>query len=388
MLAESALRQGLQPVVLAESEAPPAGVPGVQLVHGALDDAKALREVFAQSRWVTVENEFLNLDRIREAMEAFPSVRFHPGIAGIAVAQDKLKQKELFARLAVPSPEYDVIAADSLDRDLERVGSRFTEGFVLKWSRFGYDGRGNFEVRPDRPGARDEIEAFARAAEDAGGGVYAEGWVDFECELAMVSARSEGGQQAFFPLVVSRQERGVCREVVAPAVDVGVARELEARVRDILRAVGDYLDMCGAFAMEFFLTPDGRVLVNEMAPRVHNTGHYTLFGDEPSQFDLHVQAVTGAELALPAVRSLSAMRNLLGPREPSHRRPCPAPTATPPSGTMLYWYGKHTVAPGRKMGHLTGRARSREELTHMLTAMEAYEAEFWATIPTEEREER
>lgn len=384
MLAQSAMRQGLRPVVLAESASPPAGVPGVHIIRGALDDPSALAETFSRSTWVTVENEFLDLDRIRAAMDQHPSVKFHPGIAGIGVAQDKLAQKELFQRLGIPSPEYDVVTADSLRRDLERVRARFGDGFVLKWSRFGYDGRGNLEVRPDHPVPDEEIESFARAAEEAGGSVYAERWVAFERELAMVSTRAESGEQAFFPLVVSRQERGVCREVVAPATAFGVSPEIEEEVRNVLRAVGRELRMCGSFAMEFFLAGDGRLLVNEMAPRVHNTGHYTLFGDEPNQFDLHIQAVTGRPLAEPGLRSLATMRNILGPWLPAERRPCPAPVQPPPDGTMLYWYDKDTVAPGRKMGHLTGRAETPDELGRMLDAMRIYETEFWANIGSED----
>jgi 5-(carboxyamino)imidazole ribonucleotide synthase len=206
--------------------------------------------------------------------------------------------------------------------------------------------------------------------------VYAEQRIEFERELAMVSTRATDGTQRYFPLVVSRQETGVCREVYGPAVEFGISPRLEERSREIMAAMGQDVDFCGTFAVEFFLDPDGKLLVNEMAPRVHNTGHYSLFGQEPSQFDLHVQAVTGAPLSEPRVEGLVVMRNLLGPA--GGNRSCSAPTEEPPSGTGLWWYGKGTARPGRKMGHLTGRSDSQEGIEALRDTLRQYESRFWS----------
>jgi 5-(carboxyamino)imidazole ribonucleotide synthase len=183
-----------------------------------------------------------------------------------------------------------------------------------------------------------------------------------------------------FPLVESRQERGICREVLGPTLRLGTAPEIARKASEAIKRIADYLGFCGTLAVEFFLTEDGQLLINEMAPRVHNSGHYTLYGDEASQFDLHVQAVMGHSLATPEIQTLVAMRNILGPKGTISGLPCPPPTLPLPTGIELHWYGKRTVSAGRKMGHLTGRATSVESLQRTLEQMERYEAHLWAAF--------
>ncbi len=380
MLAEAALRQGLQPVVLVGSETDPAAIQGAELVFGGLDEPTALSEMAARSGVLTIENEFLDLALLGQLLDRYPSMQLRPGVDSIAAAQDKLAQRRLFRRLGIAMPEYRLLHSGSLPRDLTQVRERFPEGFVLKWSRFGYDGRGNLAVAPGQKVDPGELADYCRRGEDRGAAIYAERMVDFDCELAMVSTRAADGDQVYFPLVISRQERGVCREVVGPAEAGGCNRDLERQAREIMRAIAEELDLTGSFAVEFFLDRDGRLLVNEMAPRVHNSGHYTLFDDEPSQFDLHVQAVAGIPLSEPALRGVGVMRNLLGPWDGRPGIPCPAPAEAPPAGTSLEWYGKQLVSPGRKMGHLSGRAPSFQAATDLLEAMAAYENRFWDTV--------
>ena len=377
MLAESALRQGLKPVVLAASAKVPAAIPGVELHVGPLDDPEALADLVDWVDHLTVENEFLDLGRVEAALSRRPEVRIRPGLDAIAVSQDKLAQKRLFVRLGIPTAPWEVVHPATLEADLRRVGARFGHRFVLKWSRFGYDGHGNHVVTSPEDLARPELARFCERGVAQGAELYAEAMIDFQAELAMVSTRDAAGAQVCFPLVISRQERGVCREVLGPATALGVAAEVAEQARSVLGSLGAHLDWCGTFAVEFFLDADGKLLANEMAPRVHNTGHYTLWHDEPSQFDLHVQAVTGRPLQAPAVRGLVAMRNLLGPWDVSRGLPCAPPRRAPPAGVDLYWYDKTTVSPGRKMGHLTGRAHAPEALEALLAAMRAYEAAVW-----------
>ena len=380
MLAESALRQGLRPVVLATSAEVPAAIDGVDLHVGALDDPDALEALVAQVDHLTVENEFLDLGRIEAALAGKPSVHIRPGLDAIAVSQDKLAQKRLFSRLGIPTAPWEVVHPARLEADLARVGRRFGHRFVLKWSRFGYDGHGNHVVTSATGLGDPELARFCERGVAKGAELYAEAMIDFRCELAMVSTRSAAGEQVYFPLVESRQERGVCREVLGPATALGGGPALDEAARSVLGTLGAHLAWSGTFAVEFFLDADGSLLANEMAPRVHNTGHYTLFGDEPSQFDLHVQAVCGLELKAPAVRGLVAMRNLLGPWDVARGRPCPPPRREPPAGVDLYWYFKTTVSPGRKMGHLTGRADTPEALEDLLEAMRAYEQAVWRDL--------
>jgi 5-(carboxyamino)imidazole ribonucleotide synthase len=377
MLAQAAIGQGLSVAVLSPSREVPAAIDGVELIIGELDDEDALDRLCGQVDCITIENEFLALDRIAAVLARRPHVRMHPSSSSIAVAQDKLAQKRLFDRLGVATAAWETVEVGQLRTELDRLRGRFPGGFVLKWSRFGYDGRGNLPVQPSAPPDFDEIDRFCAAAERVGARIYAEQFIDFRHELALVSTRSLDRAQEFFPLVVSRQEHGVCREVYGPATRLGFASDLERQAVALVTRIGDELDLCGSFALEFFLDADDRLLANEMAPRVHNTGHYTLFGDEPSQFDLHVQAVTGRPLQRPAVEGLVVMRNFLGPRWLPSSHPCPRPQLPPPPGTSLVWYDKASVTAGRKMGHLTGRANTAAELDSLRAEMADYEGRLW-----------
>lgn len=377
MMAEAAIRQGVQPVVLTGSPSDPAAVRVVDRITGSIDDDEALAALLARCDVVTIENEFVDVERLRAVAARFPDVRFLPALDAVAAVQDKLAQKQLFDRVGARSADFETVRGATLDEDLDRVYARFPDGFVLKWSRFGYDGRGNLAVRPESPPPREEIARFCARGEERGATLYAERRVDFVCELAMVAARGACGTTRFFPLVVSRQEKGVCREIVGPATGYGVERGLARRAEEILAAIGDALAWCGAFAVEFFLDGAGELFVNEMAPRVHNTGHYTLFDGEPSQFDLHVQAVTGRALSTPGIHGTVLMRNLLGPPTMAPGARCSRPVEPPPAGTRLYWYDKATVFPGRKMGHVTARTDSVEQATAVLEAMRSYEDRIW-----------
>ena len=378
MLARSAMQQGLRVAVVGATEEVPAAIEGVELIVGELDDEAAIDRLCARVDCVTIENEFLALDRVQAVLARHPNVSFYPAPSGIAVAQDKPAQKQLFAQLGVATAAWQTVAAASLTADLARLCRRFPLGFVLKWSRFGYDGRGNLVVRSPQHAQLDELRRFCEAGERRGATIYAEQLIDFTAELALVSTRARDGSQEFFALVVSQQVHGVCAQVHGPATRVGFPARLEHQAIALLTRIGDELDWCGSFAVEFFLDQSGELLANEMAPRVHNTGHYSLFGSETSQFDLHVQAVTGRPLQQPAIEGLVAMRNLLGPRSLESPRVCPRPSQPPPTGTSLFWYDKTSVSAGRKMGHLTGRASSPAQLESMLAAMAEYEDQLWA----------
>jgi 5-(carboxyamino)imidazole ribonucleotide synthase len=378
MLADAADRQGVATVVLAPSADAPATARADDVVVGALDDPAALARLMGRVDVVTLENEFLDLARIGEARHACQDVPLRPGDAAVAVAQDKLEQKRLFADLDIATAPYLVIGAATRDRDLARAHAQFSDGFVLKWSRFGYDGRGNLLVRDAADPGPEAVREFCARGEERGATVYAERRVDFVAELAMVAARGIDGRLVCFPLVQSHQERGVCRHTCGPATALGFDPALETAARATLRAVGDSIAMQGVFAIEFFLDGDGRLLANEMAPRVHNTGHGTLFGDEPSQFDLHVQAVTGRPLAAPAASGgITVMRNILGPWDIAPGTVCAAPERPLPNGAQLTWYGKTAAFAGRKLGHVTGRAAGPAAAAALLEDLAAWEARHW-----------
>lgn len=386
MLAEACRRQGHSPVVLLRSTAEPAAVAADKLLVGELDDPRALAELFAQVDVVTIENEFLNLDAVRSAMQEHPNVPLWPAPRTIAVAQDKLSQKELWGKLGIPTAAHQVLPSGAQAKDLDAVRERFPSGVVLKWSRFGYDGRGNHLLRPDVTDLGPAL-SFCAAGEAKGAKIYAERLVEFSAEVAMMSTRAENGEQVFWPLVLTQQEHGVCRDVVGPATRFDVDPALETQARAVVEAIAKELAVCGTFAIEFFVTSSG-LLVNEMAPRVHNSGHYTLWDTELSQFDSHVQAVTQAPLSKPRVTSLFAMRNLLGAWGSNpHRTPARLDVPAPP-GINVYWYGKTSVSPGRKMGHLNCRATTVDELRALQASMTEYEHALWKKLGCEGQEPR
>jgi len=380
MIAEAALREGLQPAVLTESRDEPAAIAGAIWVQGALTDRQALTELAQQSDVLTIENEFIDVELLRGVLEQHPDVRMAPGLKSIALSQDKLAQKQLFANLGLPAPEHVPVKSTLIHRELPRLHQRFPEGFVLKFAKYGYDGRGNLPVLPDGPTLSSDIEAFCRAAEQAQTTIFAERLIDFSMELAMVATRTADGRIQCFPLVESCQEHGICREVTGPAVQLGIPPWIASQASEILGRIAEELSFVGTLAVEFFLTREGKLLINEMAPRVHNSGHYSLYGEEKSQFDLHVQAIDGRGLSIPDVRGYAVMRNILGPQGTLPGIPCPAPAEAPPAGVELHWYGKCTVSAGRKMGHLTGRATTHADVAPLLEAMRAYESKYWTAF--------
>ncbi|MEZ4375832.1 MAG: ATP-grasp domain-containing protein [Polyangiaceae bacterium] len=367
MLALAAQQRGCAVSVLTPDPSAPAVVAGVDLIVGQLGDARAVSQLVGESDAVIIESEFVDPTTLDSTAQA----KFVPGAKAIRVAQDKLAQKRLFLALGIPTADFTEVEPEIDAAELQRLSERYPRGYVLKWSRGGYDGRGNFVVR----GAVDlcALAPFLEHAKQAGAQIYAEALVSFKRELAMVATRSaDGGEEAFFPLVITEQERGVCREVFGPATAFGVSPGIEADVRSMMLSIASALDLTGTFALELFLTEDGQLVANELAPRVHNSGHYTLWDDGPSQFDLHIEAALGLPLSQPTQDGLVLMRNLLG----TQTRVAIAPTqGCLPDACKLQWYGKLREFPGRKMGHVTGRARDLAELEALRTQLAHYE---WA----------
>ena len=223
------------------------------------------------------------------------------------------------------------------------------------------------------------IQRFCDRGRATGAEIYAEARIDFAHEVAMIAARAADGTQRTFPLVATHQERSVCREVLGPATALGLPARLEVEARAWMGLLAEELDFIGAFAVELFVDARGRMLVNEMAPRVHNSGHYSLWRGDASQFDLHVQAVTGRPLAQPSPRGpVVLMRNVLGPEDLVGRLRCERPALAPPPGSELLWYGKPVATRGRKMGHLVGRAATPEAGERLAARMAAWEERYWA----------
>jgi 5-(carboxyamino)imidazole ribonucleotide synthase len=301
-------------------------------------DAAAVRAFAAASDVLTFDHEHVPTVLLRELEAAGVAVR--PGPDALVHAQDKAVMRSRLAGLGLPQPRWRVVAdADALAAFAAEVGLPL----VLKTPRGGYDGKGVLVVR-------DLADAEAWLARAGGEGLLAEEFVVCRRELAALVARSPSGQAAAWPVVETVQVDGVCREVIAPAP--GLDEDLAVAAAGIALRVAGELGVVGVLAVEMFETDDGRVLVNELAMRPHNSGHWTIDGAVTSQFEQHLRAVLDLPLGDPRARApWSVMVNVLGGAYEDLYRSYLHVMARDP-GVKVHLYGKE-VRPGRKVGHVT-----------------------------------
>ncbi|HEV7664823.1 MAG TPA: 5-(carboxyamino)imidazole ribonucleotide synthase [Chloroflexota bacterium] len=314
------------------------------------DDPQGLDRLAERATTVTLENEFVDW-RVLADLES-RGVRVLPSPSCVGVVQDKLLQKQALARAELPVPLFREIRSPG---DLSMAAEELGWPLMLKARRDGYDGRGNVVVRGPT-----QAEAACHHLGWPDRALFAESFVDFERELAAMVVRGQDGLLAEYPLVETRQDAvlHLCREVLAPAE---IADDVRARAAAIARAAVEAVDGVGAFGVEMFLLRDGEICINELAPRPHNTAHYTIEACWSSQFDNHVRAVLGLPLGDPGLKlPAAAMVNLLGTRStPLDKRDIAAALAVPRASVHLY--GKVDNRPGRKMGHVTATAATVDE---------------------------
>jgi 5-(carboxyamino)imidazole ribonucleotide synthase len=303
---------------------------------------------------VTFDHEHVPTEHLHTLTDEGHACR--PGPEALVHAQDKAVMRARLDHLGVPCPRHAVVEdLDAVDRFAASVG-----GFpvVLKTTRGGYDGKGVWVVRtPDQA-----AEAFS-VAQASGVDILAEELVDFRRELSALVARSPSGQVAAYPVVESVQQDGICWEVVAPAP--GLDPELAVAAQQIAMKVAAELGVTGILAVELFETRDGRVLVNELAMRPHNTGHWSMDGAVTSQFENHLRAVLDLPLGSPEARApWTVMVNILGgghgPLSENLYGGYPHVFARDPR-LKVHLYGK-AVKPGRKVGHVTAYGDDLEEV--------------------------
>lgn len=318
-----------------------------ELMRGDYDDPRALDDFANGLDRITYEFESIPIESVRELNRRVP---VFPPPEALATAQDRLQEKELFNRLDIPTPPFAAIGSFA---DLETALDRIAPPAVLKTRRLGYDGKGQFVVR---------AACDARTAWNALGGVPAllESLVAFQREVSILAVRGCARESAFYPLVENHHENGILCLSLAPAPHLSSA--LQSHAEDYARRVMEALDYVGVLAIEFFEC-DGRLLANEMAPRVHNSGHWTIEGAETSQFENHLRAILGWPLGGTHAFGCSAMVNLIGT--------VPAiESIFAIQGAHLHLYGK-LPRPGRKLGHVTLWTQDYERLQHQLGSMRA-----------------
>jgi 5-(carboxyamino)imidazole ribonucleotide synthase len=349
MFALAARRMGYRVHVLSPGSDTPTGQVADVEVTAPYDDLDALR-AFARNVAV-VTFEFENVPRA--ALDAIAgAVPIRPGAEALWVSQNREREKEFLRRVKAPvAPWASVRTPEELVAAVSRVGTPA----VLKTAAFGYDGKGQAKIASERPGE-------AEAAWESLGRVpcVLEAFVDFRREVSVVAARGADGTVAFFPVFENAHANHVLDVTAAPAP---LSPSEEGRAREVARALLEALDYVGVLCIEFFHARDGRLLVNEIAPRPHNSGHLTIDACATSQFEQQLRAACGLPLGGAELLRPAAMANLLGDLWEGGE-PDWAPALRFPD-VKLHLYGKNEPRKGRKMGHLTalagtpGEARER-----------------------------
>ena len=316
-------------------------------IAGEFDDLQALYALAQASDAVTFEFENVPVESARWLAERVP---VFPPPRALEVSQERLAEKQFFASLGIPTPPFAAVESEA---DFRAAVASIGLPAVLKTRRFGYDGKGQAVVRTP-------AEADAAWLRLGGRPLILEGFVPFDRELSLIACRGRDGQIVTYPLVENVHRDGILHRSVAPAPDLG--EELSERAAEFAARVLTELDYIGVLAVEWF--QDGpRLLANEMAPRVHNSGHWTIEGALTSQFENHVRAVCGLPLGRADAVGFSAMYNFIG------TAPRAAAVLADPDA-HLHLYGKSN-RPGRKVGHVTLRAGTAAELREKLPDWDA-----------------
>eukprot|EP00878_Enallax_costatus_P018872 GHUV01019895.1.p1 GENE.GHUV01019895.1~~GHUV01019895.1.p1 ORF type:complete len:545 (+),score=113.92 GHUV01019895.1:191-1825(+) len=366
MMALAAANMGVAVKFLDPAENAPAAVAAQQTV-GHFRDAAAIGAFAAGCDVLTVEIEHIDADAMEEAARS-SGVDVEPTPSTLRTIQDKYAQKLHFEGHGVPvAPFADVRDETGL---LAAAGS-FGYPFMLKCKRLAYDGRGNYVVK-----TVDELATGVAALAGYHNGLYAERWAPFVKELAVMVVRSRDGSVMSYPVVETIHKSNICHVTEAPA---GVPDQIQQRAREVAEKAVCCLNGAGIFGVEMFLLPDGSLLLNEVAPRPHNSGHYTMDGCVTSQFENHLRAVLGWPLGDTSLNcGSSLMLNMLGEANDeegvriAHDLMAKA-YKTP--GASVHWYDKAGMRQGRKIGHINIVAGSREEGRRKLAALDPAAAE-------------
>lgn len=360
MMADAARKLDVALVVQTPQVSDPAVAIAEDYLLAPIGDAAATARLAAQVDVVTFENEFVDLVALSEL--ARQGVDFRPRLTSLEPLLDKYHQRCFFRDHNLPTPEF-ASPVPALPESFPTV---------LKTRRMGYDGQGTFIVKT-------AAEYTAIVGKIGAENLIQEAFVPFERELAVMAARSITGEVVIYPIVETEQQNQVCRWVIAPAQ---VADVVQQQIQTIARKLLETLDIVGIIGIELFLTADDRVWVNEIAPRTHNSGHYSLDACVTSQFEQQLRAVAGLSLGDPSLNCVGAlMVNLLGfeTATSDYQAQRDAIAALPQTNASIHvhWYGKQESRPGRKLGHVTvqffdgAMAQIHQAAIDQVTAIEA-----------------
>ena len=360
LLCQAARHLELETTVLTPLRTDPAASCCDHLIPGRLDDVEAAAKLVRAADVITFEIESVAPQVLRYlgSAEQLGHARVAPSPAVLLLLQNKALQKDWLERNGFPTAPHVSVSAEDIDAD--QLVSRFGLPFVQKAQRGGYDGRGVQIIRD-----AEDLSALWPTPS------MFEPFIPNVRELAVLVARDLGGKTAIYdPVDLGfNAEQNILETVIAPAQ---VEEQIATDAARIAQGVIEKLDGVGLFAIEFFLTEEDELLINEISPRVHNAGHHTLEACETSQFEQHLRAISGLPLGRVSLRRPAVMRNLL--YTPDLEPLCtwgPKTVADDQSHSYVHWYGKHDPRPYRKMGHITCLGETAQEALELAKAVRA-----------------
>lgn len=348
MLTDSAHKLGFKVIILDPTPNSPAGLVADTQIVGSFKDRDKILELGEVSDYITFEIESANFEGLEELIKKGKIV--HPNPQTLKIIKDKFEQKVFLNNHNIPVADFALI--NNIE-DCKKQGEIFGYPFLLKARFDAYDGRGNFVIKNEQ----DISIAFKKLS--GGSPLYAEKFVPFIKELAVVSARDTKGNIESYPVVETIHKNNICHIVRSPAP---VSEEIKEKANTLAKEVLNALSGVGVFAIEMFLTSSGEIIVNEIAPRVHNSGHHTIEAFNISQFEQHIRAISDMPiLKLEKIKEHAVMVNILGEREGKADYKITTDGDDNSNSAHVHIYGKMDTKIERKMGHITVLGDNLEE---------------------------
>ena len=330
MIANAASELGYKVCIYTDQENSPASHVAHDTIVSAYNDKNALNDFISRVDVITLEFENIPHQTAKQ-LEEMKILR--PGWKILHIIQNRLREKDFINSIGIKTAPYEEVnSLNSLQKAYAEIEGRC----ILKTAEFGYDGKGQFKIN-------ENTDLTQIWNDNNPGNCILEGMVDFECEISVVIARGEDGKTQSYPSVENRHKDGILDETIAPA---NINKKTEKQALDIANNIAEKLDIIGVLAVEMFVMKDGNIMVNELAPRPHNSGHWTMNGSVTSQFEQLVRAVCGLPLGSTEIKSKVIMKNLIGDEVNLWEELIKNPN------NKIHLYGKQKVRAGRKMGHV------------------------------------
>lgn len=333
MSACAAARLGIRVVIYTDERGAPASDAAAKTIVGSYDNKPKLKGFASQVDVISYEFENIPVTTVAYLKKLKP---VYPDEKLLAVSQDRLKEKSFLNRIGIDTARWkEAKSVSDVEKTLKLWGKT---GCIIKTTRFGYDGKGQILCRS----LKDLKLAFEKLK---GRTLIVEELIDFDCEVSVIVGRDKNGKMAVYGPVRNEHHHHILHKTTAPAK--GVSPKLQKETQRIAKKLAQKIQLRGVLALELFITKSGKILANEIAPRTHNSGHYSIDACAVSQFENHVRAVCGLPIGDPAQHSPAVMLNLIG------KDALLAPRYMKQKNACVHLYGKHAIKPGRKMGHVT-----------------------------------